>query len=457
VGAVAGRGAAGTVDPVPGGQDEEADGPEEASIGEPSFAPPDGFDIPLHLTDDVALGLHDLDDPLDDDLNLSASSGRPLPPDDRLWRHPSEIATTGLPAAATPPPPTRMPRRAARMGRPIGYGQRLVAVGLSGMVGALLMAGLLVATGRLSRVDVATELPTSTSSAVAVRSSVAASAAALVAKVQAGVLSVRATKANDQSVRGSALVLQPGYAITALHIVEGATHLSVQVEGEPRVARLVGSDAETDLALLIIEGATVEPPAPGSSSALRPGDTAVTLTAPPGASTGPSVTVGVVSALDRTMVAGKNVLRGMLQLDRPIPAEGAGGALLDAMGNVVGVTLPAADPGTQIGYAIPIDAVNEVSRQLLMSGHVARPWLGIDGGDDDATGGASVYQVKPSSPAARAGVQAGDVVTAMDGTPVKSMDGMLRLLRAHTPGDTVRLTILRKGKPVDLLVTLAER
>ena len=343
------------------------------------------------------------------------------------------------------------------MARPVGYGQRLVAVGLSGMVGALLMAGLLVATGRLSRVNITTQLPTSTSSALAVRSTVSPGAAALVAKAQGGVLGVRAIRANEPTVRGSALVLRSGYAITALRVVDGATTLTVQIEGNPRPARLVGSDPETDLALLSIEGAAVEPPALGSSSALRPGDTAVTVTAAAAAASGPSVTVGVVSALDRTMVAGKNVVRGVLQLDRPVPAEGAGGALLDATGNVVGVTLPAADAGTQIGYAIPIDAVNEISRQPIMSGHVSRPWLGIDGGDDDATGGANVYQVRPASPAARAGIQVGDIVQAVDGTPVKTMDTMLRLLRTHAPGDTVRLTILRKGQPTDLLVTLAAK
>ena len=200
----------------------------------------------------------------------------------------------------------------------------------------------------------------------------------------------------------------------------------------------------------------MEPPALGSSSALRPGDTAVTVTAAAAAASGPSVTVGVVDALDRTMVAGKNVVRGVLRLDRPVPAEGAGGALLDATGNVVGVTLPAADAGTQIGYAIPIDAVDE---NLTAADHVGPrqppPPLGIDGGDDDATGGANVYQVRPASPAARAGIQVGDIVQAVDGTPVKTMDAMLRLLRTHAPGDTVRLTILRKGQPTDLLVTLA--
>jgi len=332
-----------------------------------------------------------------------------------------------------------------------------VAVGLSGVVGALLTAGLLAANGNLSRVEVAAPQPTSTSRALDIRSSAAYGAAALVAKVQPGVLSVQSTRVGVPTTWGSALVVRPGHAITALHVVDGASSIVVGASDGLRTARVVGSDADTDLALLALEGPPIEPPSVGSSSALRPGDMAVGVAAPATSAIGPSVTVGVVSALDRTMILGTSVLRGVMVLDRPVPAEGAGGALVDASGDVVGITLPASDPSIQVGYAIPMDSVNDVSRQLLASGRVSRPWLGIEGGDTSESTGANVRQVRPASPAARAGVQVGDVVTALDSAPIRSMDDMLRLLRAHTPGDTVKLTVSRKGKPADLLVTLAER
>jgi putative serine protease PepD len=449
-----------------GRDDEEPDGADGDGADDPAPAPPDRFDLTDHLPDDLHLTLpddlddplgEDLDDDLDDDHVAAARGGRPLPPDDRLWRHPSEIATAGLPDAALTPPPPRLSRRAARIARPVGYGQRLLAVGLSGVVGALLTASLLVATGRLSRVNVTVQPSSSTSSAVTTRASGPGGVAALVARVQSGIVSVQAAKAGTPAVHGSALIVGPGYAMTALRVVDQAAIVTLHIDGEPRPARVVGSDAETDLALLAFDGAAIEPPPLGTSSVLRPGDTAVSVAAPPTGAAGPTVTVGVVSAVDRTMLAGKNVLRGVLQIDQPIPAEGAGGALVDATGSVVGVTLPAADAATQIGYAIPIDAVSEVIRQLLQSGHVSRPWLGIEGGDTDLNAGAAVWGVKPSSPAARAGVQAGDVVTAVDGTSVKTMDGMLKVLRGHAPGDTVKLTIIRKGTTTDLMVTLAAK
>jgi putative serine protease PepD len=445
----------------PDGADEESGGASDDRRAADEIAGLPSF--PDHVPFDL---LHDL---TDDQLDPGAPATGPLPPDDRLWRHPSELATAGLPAAATPPPPSRGRDRARRRppSRPAGQrprevtlGQRLVAVGLAGGVGALLTAGVLVASGQLSHVQTITQMPTVTSSLVVDRRTSLVDgdgAAAVVARVQRGVLAVSATRPGLPTTRGSATLVRQGYAVTALRVVDGATALTLHIAGEARVAHLVGSDPETDLALLSIEGTTIEGPAIGRSSSLRPGDTAVSITAPPGATGTHSVTVGVVSALDRPMVTGKMVVRGALQLDRPVPAEGAGGALVDAAGNLIGITLPAAETAAPFGYAIPIDAVAEVARQLILSGHVARPWLGIEGGDDEATGGAGVWQVRPTSPAARAGVQVGDVVLAIDDVPVASMDAMIRMLRTHTPGETVRLHLKRKDQLLDLAVTLAEK
>jgi putative serine protease PepD len=437
---------------------EEPDGPDDPRSGAPTD----------HVGDDALGDLGPVPDHLPDDLlrDHSADSDDtvdpprvPLPPDDRLWRHPSELATAGLPGAAAPKakgPGRSTERRAHRPPPEITMGQRLVAVGLAGGVGALLTAGTLVATGRLSRVESITTMPTATST-IADGPVSGFDAARVAARVQPGVLSVSATRPGGSSTRGSATIVQQGYAITALRIVDGASSLTLRVGGEPRAAHLVGSDPETDLALISIDGGVVEPLSMGRSAALRPGDTAVSVMAPPTNTASHSVTVGVVSALDRATMAGKTMVRGALQLDRPVPAEGAGGALADRSGNVIGITLPAADAAAPFGYAIPIDAVAEVARQLLLSGHVARPWLGIEGGDDDAGIGASVWQVKPSSPAARAGVQVGDIVLAMDDTPIGTMDAMIRLLRTHHPGDTIHLQIRRKTQDLDLPVTLAEK
>jgi len=385
----------------------------------------------------------------DDDADLDRPVGSPLHPDDRLWRHPSELMSAGLPAALQP----------AHHGSAMTRRERWLPVLLAGTVGALLTAGILAVPGALEGAlvnDSRLGPATSSTMALAVRSDAPAGVAEAAERLRPSLMALAGMGADGHPSRGSAVAIRGDHVLTAARLVVGFRELEVLVHGVGRRATLVGSDAETDLALLAVEGGGLTPASWGRSADLRPGDAAVAISSPPAAEPGPTVTAGIVSGIDRTLAFGGTELRGLLQVDRPVPSEAAGGALVDPAGALVGITLPA-PPSAPFGYAVPAEEAKEVVRQLLNGGRVARPWLGVEGADRGMNGGAVVQRVKPSSPAAAAGLLEGDVVTEMNGTATPSMGMLLVGLRLHQPGETVRLSVLRAGRHIELVVTLSER
>ncbi len=397
----------------------------------------------------------------DDDADADVPLGGPLPPDDRLWRHPSELASAGLPAAADghsgarPPEPRHASRRARA---------RWLPLALAGTVGALLTTGVLAVTGGLySGVDGGFDeqgsvAATSSTVALAVSSRPAPSGVAdLAERLRPSLAAVSGTALDGRVTRGSAVAIRSDHVLTAARLVVESHQLQVLVEGVGRRATLVGADADTDLAVLAVEGGGLVPISWGASADLRPGDPAVAVSSAPAAEPGPTVTSGIVSGLARTLAHAGTELRGLLQVDRPVPLEGAGGALVDPAGALVGITLPAVPSGVPFGYAVPSEVAREVSRQLMSDGRVAHPWLGVEGSDRGMSGGAVVQRVKPGSPAEKAGLLDGDVVTAVDGVPVPTMGMLLVELRLRRPGDTVRLLVVRGEALRSILVTLADR
>lgn len=411
----------------------------------------------------------------DEDAEVDNPRGTPLHPDDRLWRHPSELASSGLPSALQPAdlPPDAGHRSHLAAGRgraPAGGARasarardRLAPVALAGAVGALLTAGLLAVTGAFDGGgDLLSGPPpgaaTSSTVALAVRSQAAAPGVAELAdRLRPSLLAVSGTGTDGRPSRGSAVAIRPGHVLTAARLVLGAGPLEVLVHGVGRRATLVGSDGDTDLAVLAVDGGGLTPASWGEAADLRPGDPAVAVSSPPAAEPGPTVTAGIVSGVNRTLTNAGTELRGLLQVDRPVPAEGAGGALLDQAGALVGITLPAAATTAAFGYAVPAEVARDVARQLLTRGRVAYPWLGVEGGDRGMNGGAVVQRVKPGSPAAASGLADGDVITEINGRATPSMGMLLLGLRLHQPGETVRLLVFRAGRPMEVLVTLAER
>ena len=404
----------------------------------------------------------------DDDVEADLPLGGPLHPDDRLWRHPSELASSGLPSAAAPPassaagPESGSPKdpEPGRARRRRGTLDRWSPVVLAGTVGALLATGLLTVTGGFGGSTLeppAASTPSSTATLAISSQARPLGVADLAERLRPSLLAVSSIATDGRVNRGSAVAIRTDHVLTAARLVLGSSDLQVLVRGIGRRANLVGTDPDTDLAVLVVEGGGLAPVAWGSTDELRPGDPAIALSSSPAAEPGPTVTAGIVSGVARSLAHAGTELRGLLQVDRPVPAEGAGGALIDPAGALVGITLPAPAGSAPFGYAVPAEAAREVARQLLARGRVNHPWLGVEGADRGMSGGAVVQRVKPGSPAAQAGLQEGDVVTEIDGRPTPSMGMLLVGLRLHQPGDTVRLLVLRGDRVFAVLVTLAER
>lgn len=387
--------------------------------------------------------------------------GSPIHPDDRLWRHPSEVGTSGLPSAAEPflaatPPRGPSGPGAPRRGRARGLWMPVV---LAGTVGALLATGILALTGELGgqRREDGSAATSSTIALTASNRLAPPGLADMAEKVHPSLHAVSGVTADGRISRGSAVAIRGDRVLTAARLVVGSRQLLVQVAGVGRSATLVGSDPDTDLAVLAVDGGGLVPVSWGAAADLRPGDPAIAVSTAPAAQPGPTVTAGVVSGVARTLAYAGTELRGLLQVDRPVPPEGAGGALLDAGGTLIGITLPTATASAPFGYAVPAEVARDVARQLLTKGRVLHSWLGVEGMDQGVGGGAVVQRVKEGSPAERAGIQEGDVVAKVDDVPIPSMGMLLLELRLHQPGDTVRLEVLRASRVLDLLVVLADR
>ncbi len=270
-----------------------------------------------------------------------------------------------------------------------------------------------------------------------------------------------------------------GHIITNNHVIEGASGLTVALpDGRSFDAKLIGADPQTDLAVLQIQGDNLPVAKFGKSSSLSAGDWLVAIgnaLALPG---GPTVSVGVVSALGRTTqepASGSSnqpgpFLFGLIQTDAAINPGNSGGALCDVNGNVVGInTLVAtqAEPGVtaqNIGFAIAIDTAKPIADELVANGKVDHAYLGISYVPLTPTvaaqlgttekSGAVVTQVVPGSPAETAGIQARDIITKFDGNAIDSESALAESLSQHKPGDKVSVTVARDGQSKDLSVTL---
>ena len=384
----------------------------------------------------------------------------PLPPDDRLWRHPSEVAAHGLPERRPRRPP--WPRRLA---------QPWALAGLAAVTSALLTLGVVAATGGLRRevrtvpavervvMPATTMAPLQVSTAAGPAESLARARAAVVALVVDG---------GAGPVSGI-VFRSDGHILTAHHAVAGAGRITVVLPGGDEVeARLLGGDPETDVALVKVDRAGIAPAALGSAAGLEPGHGVLVVDAPAGPGGDAAVASAVVRGLGRQLVPeGGPPLEDLIEADGPVSPSRAGRALVDGTGAVVGITTRAgpASGDPRSVYAVPVDYARSVAQQLLETGTVVKAWAGIEGTDLDAAlaahlgvrGGAVVKGVKEASPAGRAGLAADDVITAVNGVPVLSMGALRILLRSHRAGDAVTLAVRRSARSWSAEVALAER
>jgi len=272
-----------------------------------------------------------------------------------------------------------------------------------------------------------------------------------------------------------------GHILTNNHVIEGAQNLSVTLpDGSIYPGKLVGADPKTDLAVIQISGASLPIAQLGDSTQLQVGDWVVAIGNALALQGGPTVSVGVVGALGRTVQepgSDQNsqgpYLFDVVQTDAPINPGNSGGPLVNLDGQVVGInTLVAgqAEPGVQaqgIGFSIAIGTAKPIADQLVATGRVVHPFLGISYVPLNqaiaqqigitAKTGVVIGQVVDGSPAAAAGLQPKDAITALDGKELATESTFAQLLNAHKVGDTVTLTVLRGSQTLQLQATLVDQ
>jgi len=268
---------------------------------------------------------------------------------------------------------------------------------------------------------------------------------------------------------GSGVIISAnGYILTNNHVVEAADDIEVLLtDGKKLRARLMGSDPETDLAVLRVDAEKLPAIALGSSDALRVGDVVLAIGNPFGV--GQTVTAGIVSALGRAGL-GINTFENFIQTDAAINPGNSGGALIDARGGLIGVNtaIYSRSGGSMgIGFAIPVSTAKIVMDQLIKTGSVTRGWIGVEMQDItpaiaesfslENTQGAIIAGVLRGGPAYKAGIKPGDVLLEIDGRPVADPQGMLNLVAALAPGNTARMKVKRQGREIDIQVTIGRR
>jgi putative serine protease PepD len=306
----------------------------------------------------------------------------------------------------------------------------------------------------------------------------------IAASVQNSVVSI-----STDSTEGSGVVLSAdGFVLTNNHVVESATGGTVKVvfaDGKTAQAKIIGTDPKTDLAVVQAQGVSGLTPAKfGDSDAMQVGDTVLALGSPLGLQG--SVTAGIVSARDRTIQTGDSQqqpqqpqnpfqqqqpqpqqqqqsassISGLLQTDAPINPGNSGGALINTNGEVIGINTAIATSGQSngnigVGFAIPSNKAKDVAGKLQQGQKVSHPYLGVSV-TASTDSGAAVGAVTPDSPAAKAGIQQGDVITRFGDKAINTSDDLVGAVQTGKVGDQVQLTYTRNGAEKTATVTLAE-
>jgi len=265
---------------------------------------------------------------------------------------------------------------------------------------------------------------------------------------------------------GTGFVIDPeGLILTNHHVVDGADRIMVRLtDGRNLHATRIGSDPDTDVALIKVESTRPLPYAPlGDSDALRVGEWVVAIGNP--LAYEHTVTVGVVSFIGRKLF--DSSLDRYIQTDAAINFGNSGGPLINARGEVIGINAAISSRAANIGFAVPINQARAILPQLREKGHVSRGYIGVSLRDVDpdlqrslglsTNDGVLVQDVTSGSPGARAGIRAYDLIVAVDGKPVSGNDQLIEMIATRQPGTVASLQILRENHPINIPVKLAER
>ena len=272
----------------------------------------------------------------------------------------------------------------------------------------------------------------------------------------------------DTPLRGTGsgvFIEQDGHILTNYHVIQRADRITVKLaDGRTLRAHVVGSDPDTDIALIKVEGSQPFPAAAlGDSDTLRVGEWVCAIGNP--LAYEHTVTVGVVSYIGRKLF--DKSLDDYIQTDAAINFGNSGGPLINTRGEVIGINSAISSRASNIGFAVPVNQARAVLPQLKQFGRVARGFIGVSLKDVDpdlqrslnlgTARGALVYDVTENTPGARAGLKPYDLITAIDGTAVATNDELIRMVSSMAPGTEVRLDVVRDGRAIPVPIRLAER
>ncbi|MHB8669330.1 MAG: S1C family serine protease [Acidimicrobiales bacterium] len=389
--------------------------------------------------------------------------------------------TATPPSPPGPPSPPR-PVPASSSSAPPGRRGWLGSALIGGLVGALVAGGLVAAFGRRSRTVVAASSgrPALATGAVLSRPG---DVGAILAKVEPGVVAIFTQSFQQDEFfnivprkgAGTGMVLtSDGDVLTNAHVVAGSTSLKVKfADGQTRNGRLIGSSPSADVALVHVDvpkGTRLPTVDVGDSSQLRVGDAVVAIGNALALKGGPTVTTGIVSAIDRSIDAGTEHLDHLLQTDAAINPGNSGGPLVDDQGRVIGMNTAVSQNAQNIGFAIGSSAFLPIVAELRRGGGTVhgQPFLGVQVTavnadlqqrfDLTAPEGLLVLSVVPGSPAEAAGLKPGDVIVSIDGSPSRTDGQFTGAVESRKPGDVLTIVFRRgTGAPQTVKATLGSR
>ena len=271
---------------------------------------------------------------------------------------------------------------------------------------------------------------------------------------------------------GSGFILtEDGYILTNYHVVENSNSITVAMyNGDTYDATLIGYDESNDVAVLKVDAEGLSPVVLGDSDNLNVGDSVVAIGNPLGELTF-SLTAGLVSAKDREVTLSNSLTMDLIQTDCAINSGNSGGALFNLYGEVIGITNAKYSSSSSssasidnIGFAIPINHVLSIVKSIIEKGYISKPYVGVSVSDVNQQtqlygipAGAAVQAVSDDSPAAEAGLQAGDVITSVNGTEITGSSDLVNLVSEAAIGDTLTMTVYRQGSTIELTVTVGEQ
>jgi putative serine protease PepD len=356
-----------------------------------------------------------------------------------------------------------------------GGGPKRFLLGLlGGLIGAAALIGVLYFTGMIGKSSSTSNSNTTSSSqsiTINTNDESTTTATAVASKCLSSVVSITVETSDGEALGSGVIYDTDGDIITNYHVIDGATSITVSIDGTTYDASVVGSDSSSDIAVIKadLNGASVTPIEVGDSDDLVVGDWVMTIGSPFGLDQ--SVSTGIVSALYRSTVlsssSGNTVYSNLIQIDAAINQGNSGGALVNDKGQLVGInTLLESTSGdfSGIGFSIPGNYAVSIAKKIIAGETVTHAYIGLSmltvnsqnakTNNLSVTSGAYVAEVTDGGPADEAGIKQGDIITKVDDTTITSADGMIIAIRSHEEGDVVSVTFNRNGTEQTVQVTL---